>query len=52
MFIVLIINCFIYMYGIIVFLYDYFKLLYVLLIIIKYNFVVDFVLVLEFIVRS
>lgn len=50
MFIVLIINCFIYMYGIIVFLYDYFKLL--LLIIIKYNFVVEFVLVLEFIVRS
>lgn len=50
MFIVLIINCFIYMYGIIIFLYDYFKLL--LLIIIKYNFVVDFVLVLEFIVRS
>lgn len=50
MFIVLIINCFIYMYGIIVFLYDYFKLL--LLILIKYNFVVEFVLVLEFIVRS
>lgn len=50
MFIVLIINCFIYMYSIIVFLYDYFKLL--LLILIKYNFVVEFVLVLEFIVRS